>query len=107
MHFPHLQESTNESLVTYRFYAMPGRRVERMNFWKRAIDCCNMLDDGLDELLHLAVSVWRIEELCVAQFDGMDVVGAVLGIDDQHAPPRVAFGLRGEERGGQLPLAGA
>lgn len=32
---------------------------------------------------------------------------AALGIDDQHATARVAFGLRGEERGSQLPLAGA
>ena len=31
----------------------------------------------------------------------------LLGIDDQHAAARVALGLRGEEGGRQLPLAGA
>ena len=59
------------------------------------------------ELLHLGVSVGRVAELGVAQFDGMNVIGAALGIDDQHAASRIAFGLRGEEGGGQLPLAGA
>ena len=78
-----------------------------MDVGQRGAEFGNMLDDGLDELLHLAVSVWRIAEFCVAQFDGMDVIGAALGIDDQHAASRVAFGLGGEEGGGQLPLAGA
>jgi len=78
-----------------------------VNVWKRAIDCTNVLDDGPGELLHLAVSVWRVAEFCVSQFDRMDVISAALGIDDQHAASRVAFGLRGEESGGQLPLAGA
>src|SRR5271166_4683826 len=107
MYLPHLLKATHELLITHRFYAMPGRRIERVNVRKVAINCANMLNDGLDELLQLAVSVWRIAELCVAQFNWMDVVGALLGIDDQHAASRVTFGLRGEEGGGQLPLAGA
>ena len=78
-----------------------------MNVGQPAAELANMPDDILDELLHLGVSAGCIAELGVAQFDGMDVVGAALGIDDQHAASRVAFGLRGEEGGGQLPLAGA
>src|ERR1035441_7619539 len=107
MYLPHLLESTNEPLVTHRFYAVPDGRIKRVNVREGAAELRNMLADGCDELLHLAVSVWRVAELRVAQLDGMDVVRALLGIDDQHAAAWVAFGLRGEEGGGQLPLAGA
>src|ERR1700733_14748600 len=107
MYPPHLLESTNEPLITHRFNAMPFGRIKRVNVWKGPIECDNMLGDGLDELLHLIVVLGCVAKLRIAQFDGMDVIGALLGIDNQHATLRVAFALRGEEGGGQLPLTGA
>ena len=78
-----------------------------MNVWKQPTELSNVLNDDLYELLHLGIGIGRLKEFGIAQLDGVNVVGAALGIDDQHASSGVAFGLRCEESGGQLPLAGA
>ena len=44
--------------------------------------------------------------LRVPQLDRLDVRGRGFGVDDEHAPARIALALRGEERRGELHLAG-
>jgi hypothetical protein len=48
-----------------------------------------MRNDKLSKLLHLNISAWHLEELCITQLDRMDVIGALLGVDQQHAASRV------------------
>jgi hypothetical protein len=107
VHLPHLFQASDEAGGAHRRHAIPGGRRERLDVGQWAAELADMLDDGLDELLYLGGGAGRVAKPGVAQLDGMDMVSAVLGIDDQHAASRVAFGLRGEEGGGHFPLTGA
>ncbi len=92
-----------------RSHAVPVGCAEPMNVNQRPIDRRDMFDDGLHQLLQCwSVVGGSSTELGVSQFNRIsNVVGFLLGADHQPAPTRVAFGLRGKKRDGQLPLAGA
>ena len=78
-----------------------------MNVSQWTVDRSEMTDKAVHQLRHLVVVGWHLAEFCIAQFDGVDVIGALLGIDDEYPLAWVAVGLPCEVSGGQLPLAGA
>ena len=109
MHLPHFRQAADKARRADRRGAVPHWGSERMNIGQRAIERTDMLCDGLREISQCRAAVaGRGAELGIAQLDGMDMFAALLGTDDQNAIARIfSSGLRGEEGGRQLPLAGA
>ena len=105
--FPHLRKAANKARMAVRLSAIPARRIERVNIRERSVESSDVAANRLQQFAYFCVILWRVSILRVAQFNGMNVVGAVFGIDHQHAAARVTFALACQKSGSAFPLAGS